>query len=555
MLVPALALLVLQQPGAGEGPPPGPPEPPPLTAAALAAAAATAALRFDEEELAMMLSEVEDNRAGYLRMRQGALPNALYPALCFRPLLPGMELRVAAPPPWDGALPEVRRPERLEDLAFADIATLASLIRSRQLSCVELTELHLERLERLDASLRCVVSFTAERARAQAAELDRELEQGRWRGPLHGIPYGAKDLLAVAGAPTTWGAKPFEGQRIEQDAAVIRRLDEAGAILIAKLSLGALAMGDVWFGGRTRNPWNPEQGSSGSSAGSAAATAAGGVVFAIGSETLGSIVSPSSRCGNSSLRPTFGRVGRGGAMALSWSMDKLGPICRSVEDAALVFDALHGADGADPDAVDRPYAVPAPVDPAGWRVGYPAGAFGEESPDRRVLAELEALGVELVPVELPDFPVREMMIILQAEAATAFDELTRDGRDDLLTRQGPDAWPNSFRSSRLIPAVEYLRANRLRTRLMREMDQVLAGVDLYVHPSFGASLGITNLTGHPCVVAPSGFRENGTPRSICFTGQLYDEARLLALAAAWQRSTGYHRRHPELGAAQDVEGK
>ncbi|MBL7008390.1 MAG: amidase [Planctomycetes bacterium] len=535
-----LALLALQQP---EAPPPAA-EPAPLTTSELAAAAAVAGLSFTEAELAMMLSEAVDFRAGYLRMQQRPLPNPVHPALGFSPLLPGMELRAAPQPAWDGALPRAERPAELEELAFADIATLASLIRSRQVSCLELTEMFLARLQRIDAELHCVVTLTAVRARAQAAALDLELAAGEWRGPLHGIPYGAKDLLAVAGAPTTWGAKPFEHQVLDQDATVIRRLDQAGAVLIAKLSLGALAMGDVWFGGRTRNPWKPEQGSSGSSAGSAAATAAGGVVFALGSETLGSIVSPSSRCGNSSLRPTFGRVGRGGAMALSWSMDKLGPLCRSAADAALVFDALHGADGADPDAVDRPYAVPAPVDPAGWRVGYPAGAFDEDAPGRRVLDELEALGVELVPVAVPEFPVWEMMVILQAEAATAFDELTRDDRDDLLTRQGPDAWPNSFRSARLIPAVEYLRANRLRTQLMREFDAALAGVDLMVHPSFGSLLGVTNLTGHPCVVAPSGFRDDGTPRSISFTGQLYDEARLLALVRAWQESTGYHNRRP-----------
>ncbi len=541
-LLPGLLLALLQQQPGTEAA--AAPAPEPLVVADLAAAAAVAGLALDDAELAQMLVQVEEYRAGYLRLHGLTVPNELPPALRFDPLLPGMELRAVELPAWDGALPAVTRPDDLDALAFADLRTLAALVRSRQLSCLELTEWSLARLSAVDEELHCVVTLTAERARAQARALDAELDAGKWRGPLHGIPYGAKDLLAVAGSPTTWGAAPFREQRIERDASVVRRLDAAGAVLVAKLSLGALAMGDVWFGGRTRNPWNPQQGSSGSSAGSAAATAAGAVPFAIGSETLGSIVSPSTRCGNSSLRPTFGRVGRGGAMALSWTMDKLGPICRSVDDAALVFDALHGADGEDLDAVDRPFTVPAPADPAGWRVGHPAGAFAEGSPDRRVLEELEALGVELVEIEVPDFPVWDLMVILQAEAATAFDELTRSGRDDELTRQSPDAWPNSFRASRLIPAVEYLRANRVRTRLMRELDAALAGVDVVVHPSFHALLGITNLTGHPCVVAPSGFRRDGSPRSISFTGQLHDEARLLALAAAWQASTGYHLRHP-----------
>jgi Asp-tRNA(Asn)/Glu-tRNA(Gln) amidotransferase A subunit family amidase len=432
-----------------------------------------------------------------------------------------------------------------DDLAFADLATLAALVRNRQVSSVELTELYLERLRLVDEQLLCVVTLTDERALTQAEARDKELAEGTWRGPLHGIPWGAKDLLAVAGYRTTWGTEPFVDQKLAGDATVVERLDHAGAVLIAKLTLGELAMGDKWFGGMTRNPWAPDKGSSGSSAGSAAATAAGGVAFSIGSETLGSIVSPSTVCGCSSLRPTFGRVSRQGAMALSWSMDKLGPICRSVRDAALVFDAIHGPDGLDPTVHDFPFEVPGPVDVHGWRVGVVEQAFEEHAEHAHVLEELKALGVDLVPITLPDYPVTEMCIVLQAEAATAFDELTRSGRDRLMAAQEANSWPNQFRSSRLIPAVEYLRANRLRTELMRAMHDAIAGVDAYVYPSFGGtSLVLTNLTGHPTVVAPDGFRDDGTPRSISFTGHLFGESRLLALAAAWQESTEFHLHHP-----------
>jgi Asp-tRNA(Asn)/Glu-tRNA(Gln) amidotransferase A subunit family amidase len=354
-----------------------------------------------------------------------------------------------------------------------------------------------------------------------------------------------KDLFAVKGYPTTWGAKPFAKQVLDLDATVVERLDAAGAVLLAKLSLGALAMGDVWFGGTTRNPWNVAQGSRGSSAGSAAATAAGGVVFALGTETLGSIVSPSERCGCTSLRPTFGRVSRSGAMSLSWSMDKVGPIARSAADAALVFAAIHGADGEDLAAVDRPFAVAPAADVKGWRVGYLEGP-GEQVPQyRRVLLALKALGVRLVPAALPRYPVDAMRFLLHAEAAAAFDELTRSGRDDELTRQEPDAWPNLFRTARLIPAVEYIQAQRLRTRLMADFDAAWTDFDFLVHPSFlGDLLLTTNLTGHPTAVAPAGFRGDGTPYGMSFTGRLMWDDRLLALVAAWQRATDHHRRHP-----------
>jgi Asp-tRNA(Asn)/Glu-tRNA(Gln) amidotransferase A subunit family amidase len=415
--------------------------------------------------------------------------------------------------------------------------------------------MYLDRLERHGPQLECVISVTRERALRQARERDREIARGEIRGPLHGIPWGAKDLLAVEGYPTTWGAQPYREMVLEQDAAVVSRLDEAGAVLVAKLTLGALAQGDYWYGGRTRNPWNLEQGSSGSSAGSAAATVAGLVGFSIGSETLGSIVSPSTRTGATGLRPTFGRVSRAGAMALSWSMDKLGPIGRSVEDCALVFAAIHGADGRDPTARTARFEWDAerPVDDL--RVGYIASAFeGDDADpdDAAVLEVLRAQGVEPVPVELPDaYPLGAMRVILTAEAAAAFDDLTRSGRDDELVRQTRGSWPNSFRTARLIPAVEYIQANRVRSMVMGALASALDGLDAVLTPSFASNvLLMTNLTGHPVTVLPHAFSEAGTPKSFSFLGRLYGDDASLRLAHAYQRATDTHLRVPPLFAVE-----
>lgn len=503
-------------------------------------------LEFEEDELAQMRKAVTASIADLETLRAYPLAWDEPFSLGFHPLLPGVEDRRQSFDAQPIELPQSELPADLNELAFASIPTLAAHIKSRRVSYVDLAELFMERLERHDGDLHCVVSMTRERALKQAAELDRELDAGKWRGLLHGIPYGAKDLLSVAGTPTTWGAKPYEHQMLDSDASVIARLDAAGAVLVAKLSLGALAMGDEWFRGRTNNPWNVEQGSSGSSAGSASATAAGLVPFALGSETLGSIVSPSARCGNSSLRPTFGRVPRGGAMPLSWTMDKLGVLSTSALNCAIVFDVLHGTDGVDPDAVDRPFALSAAVPIKGWRVGFLEGPRKRSESYARTLTELEQLGAELIAIELPEYPVWEMMLILMAEAACSFDELTRDGRDDQLVQQGDGAWPNLFRAARLIPAVEYVRANRLRTALCRDMDAVMANVDLYVHPALGgSSLGITNLTGHPCVVAPAGPAKDGKqPLAVCFTGQIYGEGALLALVQTWQAATKHADQHP-----------
>jgi len=394
-----------------------------------------------------------------------------------------------------------------------------------------------------------------ERARAQAKRLDEELANGKWRGLLHGLPWGAKDLLATRTARTTWGSKIYEGQVLDVDATVVERLDEAGAVLIAKLSLGELAWGDVWFGGTTKNPWNVEEGSSGSSAGPASATAAGCVVFAIGSETCGSILSPSARCGNSSIRPTYGRVSRYGAMALAWSMDKIGPIARSIGDASIVLAAIAGADPRDEECFGVRYVDPGPRDVKGMRVGYVKGAWHDETREREVLASIEALGVELVEVTLPDVPSGELMTILTAEAATAFDELTRSGRDEEMMRQVQQAWPNVFREGRLIPAVEYLRANRVRRDLARAYTDLFSTLDALAHPTTSGELLVAlNLTGHPSVCVPAGFGKprEGQPesarslRSLAFSGQLFAEADLVALAEAWQHGTGFHLEHPKL---------
>jgi Asp-tRNA(Asn)/Glu-tRNA(Gln) amidotransferase A subunit family amidase len=397
-----------------------------------------------------------------------------------------------------------------------------------------------------------MINPTFDRARAQAKLLDEEARRGEFRGPLHGIPWGAKDLLSVAGTPTTWGAAPYQEQVIDTDAEVVRRLDEAGAVLLCKTSVGALAWGDVWFGEMCRNPWNLEQGSSGSSAGSASAVAAGALPFALGTETLGSIVSPASRCGATGIRPTHGRVPRTGCMALTWSMDKIGPITRNVADAWLVLGAINGADPGDRESVAVELRGAGEGDAQQrFRFGYVPSAFEAEEEneltamDRAALEKLRSLGVKLEEFSLPEFPVGDMLVILEVEAAAAFDELTRTNRDDELVRQIENAWPNVFRAAQLVPGVQYVQAQRARSVLMQEMESALGDLDGYVTPSFGGpSLAITNLTGHPCVVLPHGFREDGTPASFSFIGRNYHEGAIVALASAFQNATDHHLKRP-----------
>jgi Asp-tRNA(Asn)/Glu-tRNA(Gln) amidotransferase A subunit family amidase len=557
-----------------------------------------------------MLAALEQRIEGYEAIYKLHIANAVAPAIEFDPVLSDVTLPAASGPTRLSTAPAVlRKPvgDHLEDHCYDTVRDWAERLRTRAVSSTALTEMYLARLARLDPTLKCVITLTADRARAQAKEADRDIAAGRYRGPLHGIPWGAKDLLAVKGYPTTWGAGGFEHQVIDEDAVVVQRLDHAGAVLIAKLTLGALAMGDHWYGGITRNPWNTEQGSSGSSAGPASATGAGCVGFSIGSETLGSISAPSTRCGCTGLRPTYGRVPRTGAMALSWSMDKLGPICRSVEDCAIVLDAIHGPDGHDRSVRKVPFSWDAHVDWKTLRVGYLASEFerGPQPPtpllppraaadtattpeeqhrrdearqqqeafrvhaayDRRyddqAVERLKSLGVSMRAIQLPDFPWPAISPLLQAEAAAAFDELTRSGRDKLLTGQGPSDWPSIFRAARLMPAVEYIQANRARRLAMEAMASLFADLDVIVAPTSSPQLVVTNLTGHPAVIVPNGFRgadappfDNrpgfnnyggpGTPVSLTFLGPLYGEAKLLAFARGYQGHTDFHEQHPKL---------
>lgn len=500
-----------------------------------------AGLELAEEDRAAVASRVQSAMHRFEEMRKVEVGYDLPPALLFN-AAPTMQHQDSLDRSSVRANANiVNKPANEEALAFLSVNELGALIRTKQISSVDLTKLYLDRLHRFDERLKCVVTFTDELALKQAKKADAEIANGNYRGPLHGIPWGAKDLIAYPGYKTTWGATPFQDQRLEAKATVAQRLDEAGAVLVAKLSLGALAMGDKWFGGMTRNPWNTEEGSSGSSAGSASAVAAGLVGFALGSETLGSIVSPCRRCGTSGLRPTYGRVSRYGCMTLAWSMDKIGPICRSLEDCAVVFGAIHGHDGRDGTAVNQPFDWPMQGDLTKLRVGYFAKK-DEPVEDRADLRVLRDLGVQLVPIRLPDsLPVWAMTIILNTEAATVFDELNRNN-----ITEGLNTWPNSFRQGAFVSAVEYLRANRLRTLLMRQMEALMSDIDCYVG---GDDLAITNLTGHPTAVLPNGFDQKEdvkTPNAITFTGQLFGETKLLAVANAYQLATGFHREHPAL---------
>ena len=574
---------------------------------------------FTSEQKSMMFEGLTQQRDSYAAIRALKMPNSVQPAFAFRPEaavprinaaggceeLPGgnRSMTIEIDYVGGGKSVEASAPAHLEDVAFATISELAALVRARKITSLALTQMYLARLKRYDPKLHFVITLTEERALAQARAADAEIAAGKYRGPLHGIPWGAKDLLAVKGYPTTWGAGGFEHQSFEEDSTVVQRLDSAGAVLVAKFTLGALAMGDKWFGGRTRNPWNPALGSSGSSAGSASAVAAGCVAFAIGSETLGSISSPSTRCGDTGLRPSFGLVPRTGAMALSWTMDKLGPIARSVEDCALVLEAIHGPDGHDLSAATTNFSWNSGSDWKQLRIGYLKSEFDPLPPlkladptpnesaeekqkreaanedkeawrrrreyDRKfeqaALDKLRAMGVDLIPVELPKLPWDAMVPLLTAEAAAAFDDLTMTGRDKLLTEQGPEDWPNAFRIARLYPAVEYIQANRARTLGIQQATELFQKVDIIVTPSTDTQLIMTNLTGNPAVILPNGLRGAdaplppavddgnhddiggpGTPVSLTFLAGLYQDAKLAAFASAYQQATGFEKLHPQM---------
>jgi Asp-tRNA(Asn)/Glu-tRNA(Gln) amidotransferase A subunit family amidase len=581
---------------------------PVITKDLIDSAAKIADVTISEEYKDAMIGGLNGATQGYEAIYKMHMDNGVQPALVFDPLPMGWKLNTAKAPMRISPAPAVatKAPKNIEDVAFYTVRQLAELVQTRKVSSMALTEMYLERLKKYDDKLKFVITLTEERAKTQAKEADKDIAAGKYRGPLHGIPWGAKDLLAVKGYPTTWGAGGFETQVIDEDAVVVQRLDKAGAVLVAKLTLGALAQGDRWFKGMTRNPWNPAQGSSGSSAGPASATAAGCVGFGIGTETLGSISSPSTRCGTTGLRPTFGFVPRTGAMALSWSMDKIGPICRSVEDCAMVLSAIYGPDEKDrsvqPAAFNwdataswrtlrvgflekdfqlQPFTETPPTKPIAEMTDAEKTAYERQQTARRnrfasseydhkfdvaALDKLRAMGVKMKAVEMPEFPqgtIGAMRNVLQAEAAAAFDELTRSGRDKLLTEQGPGDWPNAFRTSRFMPAVEYIQANRARFLLIEAMGKLFKDFDVIVAPTNGGGqLTITNLTGHPSVIIPNGLRgpdapkpanENqgggpGTMLSLTFLGNLYGDAKVCTLARAYQEATGFHLLHPKLDA-------
>lgn len=504
-------------------------------------------INFEGKAIETILAYLSSNRKGYESMRNFPLENAVSPALIFDPI------------PVDYQLPKneglndwkineaAELPENFEDLAFYPLLDLAGLIKSGKISALNLTKLYLERIKKYDEQLKAFVTVTEELALNQAQKADEELAKGIYRGPLHGIPYGVKDLAAVPGYPTTWGAAPYREQVLDQKATVVQKLEDAGAVLLGKLVSGSLARGDVWFGGKTKNPWDLEQGATGSSAGSGAATAAGLVAFSIGTETLGSIISPSTRTGSTGLRPTYGAVSKQGFMVLSWSMDKVGPICRSAEDCALVFDYIRGIDPLDRTTKEASFKLLSDPDLSQLKVAYFKELFEKDSSatgqnNQRTLEEMAQMGIQPVPVNLPgNFPFEAFDIILRAESGAFFDELVRSGGVDLLVEQHEGSRANSLRQSRFIPAVEYLQANRHRTLLIEAFHQLVKAYDLILSPTYGGNqLLQTNLTGHPALSLPNGFDEKGRPTSITLVANYFGEDKLIMLANAYQKQYRYH---------------
>ena len=496
-----------------------------------------AGIELSEEQREMAAEALTGGQKALGPLREVKLAHGLSPSMVFQPL-PDQVVDQRSDVSFSESA-ALDRPPKAEDLAFLPVKELSALVRQRKVTSTELTSLYLQRLRRFDPLLKCVVTLTETSALEQATKADQEIAAGHYRGPLHGIPWGAKDLLAYPGYPTTWGAPQYRNQHIETKAAVISKLEAAGAVLVAKLTSGHYALGDQWFGGRTRNPWNPKQGSSGSSAGSASTTAGGLVGFSLGTETMGSITSPSRRCGATGLRPSFGRVSRFGCMPLSWSLDKIGPICRSVEDCAIVLGAIHGADQRDPGSVDRPFAWPSNRTLQTIRVGYDEAKKDEQE---SALDTLRDLGVELVPIKLSRNPLHETLrLILTSESAAIFEELTRHQEP-----KGVKYWPKTWVMGQFISAIDYLRAHRVRRQLMEEMQKRMRDVDVIV----GADILLeTNMTGHPQIAVPNGFQTKDdveVPTSLYFTGRLYDETTLLTVAAAYQTATGFHIRRPPL---------
>ncbi len=509
-------------------------------------------LEFTDAEADSMMGNLNNYLLMYKSMHKTLPSNDISYPFAFNPAPPGMKISTKKEKIyWDIPL-RTELPANKNDLAWYSIPQLTSLIFNKKISSVDLTKFFIARLKKWGDTLECVITLTEELALKQAKQADDELKAGIYRGPLHGIPYGLKDLFAVKGYKTTWGSTPYKDQVLDIDSYVYKKLKDAGAVLCAKLSLGALAYNNKWFGGETKNPWNLKQGSSGSSAGSASAVVAGLLPFAIGTETLGSIVSPSTRCGATGLRPTFGTVSRYGAMVLCWSLDKVGPICRSAEDASIVYAFIHGTDGNDPSAIRHTFNYTGKADFSKLRIAYADNFFkrlNKEAPEWKVIEVYRSLGANVQAINFPDsamYPINLVSIILNAESAAAFDELTRTNRDDLIERQDKDFWPNSFRAGRTIPAVEYINANRYRSILCNRMNDFMKNYDVLIVPTFsGRQLSMTNLTGHPVVCMPIGFNQTGSPLSITLIGNLYDEATILAAAKAFQDKTEHNKKHPE----------
>ena len=513
-------------------------------------------LSFTTKEIDTLYSDVIDNLANYKAMHKLPLANSVPLSLWQTPVLPGMHFTEKQNPINWKLDNTVSLPKNKNELAFYSIEELASLLKYKKITSLALTQFFIERIKKWGDTLQCVISIQEEIAYAQAKKADEEIAQGKYRGLLHGIPYGLKDLFAVKGTKTTWGAAPYQNQTIDEDAFVYTKLRDAGAVLVAKFTLGALAMGDYWFGGRTKNPWNLQYGSSGSSAGSTSATVAGLVPFAIGTETWGSIVSPSTTCGATGLRPTFGSISRTGAMALSYSLDKVGPICRSAADAAIVFNYIHGTDGKDGSAVNKPFNYDPSKDIKKLKIAYAKNYFDKIKDTSRnefkVLEAFKKMGITLIPVNFPDSGVYNfniMDVVIGAECAAQFDEMTRLNIDDVLTRQTKNDWPNQFRTARFVPAIEYINAQRHRYTLMQKVNEVVQQYDVIICPSRGDGnqSAITNLTGHPVVCVPTGFdKKLNLPTGISFVGNLYDEATILSIANTLQKATNWDEAHPAL---------
>ncbi|MDA0345870.1 MAG: amidase [Verrucomicrobia bacterium] len=521
---------------------------------------------YTEKEWDQLLTGFDDQIDLLRKTRALNHPNSLAPAQVFDPRLPGVKynsdndvFRLAAK--------SSNLPTNQEDIAFAPATQLSHWIQSKQISSLELTELYLQRIQKHNPTLQCFITVTADLARQQAQQADEEIQSGKYRGPLHGLPYGLKDLFDTKGISTTWGAAPYKENVPESDAHIVKKLRDVGAVLLGKTSCGALAYGDIWYGGVTRNPWDTREGSSGSSAGSASATAAGLVAFSIGTETLGSIVSPSVRCGVTGLRPTFGRVGRSGGMTLCWSLDKIGAICKSVEDTALVLKAINGIDSDDASSIPTEFGYDLGIDLTQLRVGYDPLFFSDQEKhavNREVLESLKTIGVQLHEITLPARDAEPLMLQLDVEAAAAFEELTLSNRDDELRWQVDKAWPNSFRQARLVPAVDYIQADRLRRLFMQDMHMLFQEVDVIIGDNFGGGmLRITNFTGHPQLTLPCGFSDRkiqtafeetkvvegemgNFPASIGLWGTLFGEGKLLALGHALEEQMNVNSKRPSL---------